>query len=612
MSAERLRVVRRVLLALAAVLVAVLVVVGLLSRPSSSASNALADNPDLDAGTALYGQAPGFTLTDQFARRVSLSSLRGQVVMLAFTDSQCTTVCPLTTTEMVDAKRLLGAAGAHVQLLGVDANPTATTIGDVRAYSQAHGMLNQWRFLTGSPAQLRSVWRAYHIDVQIEQGQIDHTPALYVIDSQGRLARVYLTEMAYASIEQQAQLLAQELASLLPGHPTVRSSLSYSTIQPITPLQHVTLPAAPYEQASSGAGGGSGAGAGSSSGVGVSSGAGSSKGAGSTASVSLGPNGSPRLFLFFDTWDSEVGDLRAQLQGLDRYVALASRSAKGSIAPDASDGAKSPGSGGSRRSDAFTGASPSARLPALTAIDEGSVEPSPAALPALLGSLAHPLAYPVAVDRSGRIADGYEVEDEPWLVLVSSTGQILWHYDVSTSGWPSTAALARDVRSALEHPSPPPASAVAAARRRLAGSPPPLAALHAQSGQLIGASSALSARLRELRGYPVVVNVWASWCTPCQAEFPLFAAASAMYGRRVAFLGADVEDSPGSARSFLAEHLVSYPSYESSLQALQPLAPIGDIPTTIFIAPSGRVAHVHIGQYGAQGSLDQDIASYAG
>lgn len=604
MSGERLRVVRLVLVALAAVLVVVLITVGLLSHPTASTGSALAENPDLDAGTALYGRAPGFTLTDQLGRRVALSSLRGQVVLLAFTDSQCTTVCPLTTTEMLDAKRLLGAAGAHVQLLGIDANPTATTIGDVRAYSQAHGMMGQWRFLTGSPAQLRSVWQAYHIDVQIEQGQIDHTPALYVIDTHGRLARVYLTEMAYAGIEQQAQLLAQEASSLLPGHPSVRSSLAYTTIEPIAPTAHTRLPlaaagVAPSSVAVAGAGraltGSAGVGGvtgGHPAAGGVGDRASTVAAAGHAGSVSLGPDGAPHLYLFFDTWDSEVGDLRGQLQALDRY-ATASASASTSASASGS-----------------TSGSP--RLPALIAIDEGSVEPSPAALPALLKSLSHPLDYPVAIDRSGRVADGYGVEDEPWLVLVSANGQILWRYDVSTSGWPTTAALARYVRSALAHPSPPPPKAVAAARRKLAGSPPVLAALHAQSGQELTGAGALTARLRELRGYPVVVNVWASWCTPCQAEFPLFAAASATYGRRVAFLGANVEDSPGSARSFLAEHPVSYPSYETSLATLRPLALVGNLPTTIFIDSAGRVTHVHIGQYAAQGSLDEDVSSFAG
>ena len=96
--------------------------------------------------------------------------------MLAFNDSECTTICPLTTTAMLDAKAMLGSASSRVALLGVDANPAATSIADVRAYSELHGMVHRWHFLTGSLAQLKAVWRAYKIEVAIEQGQIDHTP----------------------------------------------------------------------------------------------------------------------------------------------------------------------------------------------------------------------------------------------------------------------------------------------------------------------------------------------------------------------------------------------------------------------------------------------------
>ena len=75
------------------------------------------------------------------------------------------------------------------------------------------------------------------------------------------------------------------------------------------------------------------------------------------------------------------------------------------------------------------------QLPALTAVDEASVEPSAGALPSFLDRLYHALEYPVAIDQSGRVADGYGVQDEPWFVLVSPTGRILWYYDVSTAGW---------------------------------------------------------------------------------------------------------------------------------------------------------------------------------
>jgi hypothetical protein len=91
--------------------------------PSSAQGSLLADNPALDPGTTLSGSAPDFTLTDQFGQPASLRSYRGKVVILAFDDSEYTTICPLTTTAMLYAKSLLGAAGPGVQLLGIDANP---------------------------------------------------------------------------------------------------------------------------------------------------------------------------------------------------------------------------------------------------------------------------------------------------------------------------------------------------------------------------------------------------------------------------------------------------------------------------------------------------------
>ena len=149
------------------------------------------------------------------------------------------------------------------------------------------------------------------------------------------------------------------------------------------------------------------------------------------------------------------------------------------------------------------------------------------------------------------------------------------------------------------------------AKRVLAGSPTPLAALHTQASQLLGGFGALRSRLRQLRGYPVVVNAWASWCPPCRAEFPIFAAVSALYGRQVAFLGADVEDGAGAAGAFLAKHPVSYPSYETSSASLDSIAAIEGTPTTIYIGRSGRVVYVHIGQYESQATLEEDVARYA-
>jgi cytochrome oxidase Cu insertion factor (SCO1/SenC/PrrC family)/thiol-disulfide isomerase/thioredoxin len=520
------------------------IVVGALAftRPSPSPpsqTTALASNPALDPGTPIHGAAPDFTLTDQFGRAVSLSAFRGKVVILAFNDPQCTTICPLTTTAMVKAKRLLGSAGTQVELLGVGANPAATETRWVRAYSQAHGMMHAWHFLNGPLARLKRVWHAYGIEAQIVAGQVDHTPAVYVIDTQGKLSRLFVTQMSYSSVGQLASLFAQAAASLLPGHPPVRSAVSYAQIPLIEPTTNVKLPRA---------GGGS---------------------------VRLGPDAKPRLILFFDTWDSEVTGLARELETLDAYAESASREG----------------------------------LPALTAVDEASVEPSPAALPRLLRSLPHPLSYPIAIDSSGRLADGYRVQDEPYLELISPSGGFLWYHDVSTGGWLTRAALVSQIHAAL---APVPSSQTGAyARQQLASSPSALAELHRQAGQLIGSESALMARLRSLRGYPVVFNVWASWCGPCRSEFPLLANASVTYGRRVAFLGADTEDQGANARSFLAGHHVAYPSYEASTEALSSLAAFEGVPTTMFFDREGKLVHVHPGQYEAQGTLDHDIESYA-
>ena len=335
----------------------------------SSGSTAAMDNPNLDLGSSLGElSAPDFRLQNQFGQSMSLSQFRGKVVMLAFEDSECTTVCPLTTQSMLEAKQLLGPAGDKVQLLGIDANPDATSVADVLSYSRAHGLVNQWDFLTGSLAQLKSTWDLYHIAVQIEQGQIDHTPALYVIDQQGRERKLYLTQMAYSSIGQSAQVLADELSSLLPGHPKVASQQSLASIAVQGPSAHLTLPSA-------GTQGGT---------------------------VALGP-GQPHLVMFFATWLSEVSDLKSELVNGNAYVAAARR-----------DG-----------------------LPQLVAVDETVVESSAQTVRSYLRNLGTPLNYPVALDTTGRVADGYGVQDQPWFALVSASGKIIWSHD----GWLPLPAL---------------------------------------------------------------------------------------------------------------------------------------------------------------------------
>lgn len=158
------------------------------------------------------------------------------------------------------------------------------------------------------------------------------------------------------------------------------------------------------------------------------------------------------------------------------------------------------------------------------------------------------------------------------------------------------------------------APSAAQVRTDLAGSPPALAALHAQSSQLLSGSPAtVRGRLATLRGNPVVVNKWAAWCGPCRAEFPFLQQASARLGARVGFLGVDGADNAADAHAFLRRFPVSYPSYADPSEAIARALGVGSYyPATIFLGRDGSVAYVHQGAYPSQMALETDIRRYLG
>jgi cytochrome c biogenesis protein CcmG, thiol:disulfide interchange protein DsbE len=150
-------------------------------------------------------------------------------------------------------------------------------------------------------------------------------------------------------------------------------------------------------------------------------------------------------------------------------------------------------------------------------------------------------------------------------------------------------------------------------REALAGSPPKLAALHRQANELLaGGVDAYERRIAALRGYPIVVNVWASWCGPCRFEFPHFQQAAADYGKRVAFLAIDSEDSDDAAATFLAEAPVPYPSYTDPDKDLADSigASLG-LPDTAFYDRRGRLVYLKQGPYDDEAELRADIRRFA-
>jgi cytochrome oxidase Cu insertion factor (SCO1/SenC/PrrC family) len=140
--------------------------------------------------SALPGtRAPGFTLTDQRGRTMSLADLRGNVVVLEFMDPHCTDVCPLVSQEFVDAYHDLGPLARRVVFAAVNVNQYYRSVGAMATYSSEHGLnsIPGWHFFTGSVPALRATWRAFGIEVEAPNPNADivHTSAIYVIDAGG-------------------------------------------------------------------------------------------------------------------------------------------------------------------------------------------------------------------------------------------------------------------------------------------------------------------------------------------------------------------------------------------------------------------------------------------
>jgi thiol-disulfide isomerase/thioredoxin len=148
---------------------------------------------------------------------------------------------------------------------------------------------------------------------------------------------------------------------------------------------------------------------------------------------------------------------------------------------------------------------------------------------------------------------------------------------------------------------------------QLAGAPGQLAGLHDQSCDLLGGgAAAFKGRLASLKGHPVVVNQWASWCGPCRFEFPVFASLARRYRGRVAFLGVDSQDSRDDARRFLRQLRVPYPSfYDPDVSVARTFRGGAAWPTTAFYDAAGGLVHTHVGPYDSAASLDADVRRYA-
>ena len=120
-------------------------------------------------------------------------------------------------------------------------------------------------------------------------------------------------------------------------------------------------------------------------------------------------------------------------------------------------------------------------------------------------------------------------------------------------------------------------------------------------------SAGQTIRLSSLKGHPVILNFWASWCDPCNAETPLLQTTWQQYqADGVVFIGIDYQDQQQAAEQFLQKYHVTYPTGPDTSGAISVDFEVSNVPATIFIDRSGVVVRQHLGPVTAQ-ILDDEL-----
>lgn len=185
------------------------------------------------SGTSLGKHpAPDFTLTDQRGQQVTLSSLRGNAIALTFIYTNCTDVCPLIAEKLHAAYQQLSASEQqHVQLLAVTVDPARDNVSALQQFSVKHSLAGtaNWHAMTGDPATLAQVWKAYYIDASgmvaedatpiggpmatpdasPRESLPAHTDAIFIIDKEGNERVLMRSSADYKAIAANLRALSK-------------------------------------------------------------------------------------------------------------------------------------------------------------------------------------------------------------------------------------------------------------------------------------------------------------------------------------------------------------------------------------------------------------------
>lgn len=108
-------------------------------------------------------------------------------------------------------------------------------------------------------------------------------------------------------------------------------------------------------------------------------------------------------------------------------------------------------------------------------------------------------------------------------------------------------------------------------------------------------------KLSDYRGLPLVVNFWATWCTPCVVEMPDFQQVAGEVADQAQFLGVNVQDAPANAEAFVRRLGIDYDLASDPAGKLYAEVRAYGMPTTLLVDPSGMVVYRHTGALDAAG-----------
>jgi cytochrome oxidase Cu insertion factor (SCO1/SenC/PrrC family) len=174
---------RLLLLALVSLLAAIGVVL-LASRDSSHTATVANTKAEFDGPTMPPGlRARDFSLLDENAHRVTLSALRGRVVIVTFIHSLCKDDCPFMVEQIKGGLNLLGRAGRAIPAIGISVAPSQDTVANRRKFLAQHRMTGRLAFVDGPAAVMNRVWRSYAIQAGAEPK--GHSAFVLLIDKRG-------------------------------------------------------------------------------------------------------------------------------------------------------------------------------------------------------------------------------------------------------------------------------------------------------------------------------------------------------------------------------------------------------------------------------------------